>query len=384
MNAVVLLADSELCRNHQLKQAGPEPQQALTVAVTMEERERQCNREEKTDGESPTGQSRTAGEPGTSSTWRNGQCVASVPTSSWFTPKFDFSRCRTLLETKGFQIPADHFEGPLELALDHPSVRRYLLFNSYVFNFIMAPILYMVLWCAVYSTLHMYLQSSRASFWVLCLCVSLVSIILTAVISLIFHYSNREINMNTDVRLVGVNERMIRHGLLLGVADWVHKCRGKLQLFCVYWDLSPCLRSLTESLDNMSFFSDQVQNKLKKRMSHLVLVTEVTTLDPEAGLQDEGFPEEEQPLLVAGRERSESISQRDDSKLTKNFSLMPNTRLSNQVIAQQLLMAYSALYVRLLVSNKLTVPSHRPSGAGKNHCGPSVCLCEYVELKALQ
>uniref|UniRef100_A0A8C1ADJ8 Transmembrane protein 268 n=2 Tax=Cyprinus carpio TaxID=7962 RepID=A0A8C1ADJ8_CYPCA len=353
-------------------------------SVTMEERERQCNGEERGDVESPTGQSVTAGEPGTASTWRNGQCVASVSTSTWFTPTFDFSHCRTLLETKGFQIPVEDFEGPLHLALDHPSVRRYLLFNSNIFNVIMAPVLYVVLWCAVYSTIHMYLVGSTAEFWVLCLCVSLVSVILTAAINLIFHYSNKEINMNTDMRLVGVNEHMARHKLLLGVADWVQKCRGNMQLFCVYWDLSPCLISLTEALDDMSFVRDQIQNRLKKRMSHLVLVTEVTTLDPEAGAQDEELPEEEQPLLEGGRERSPSTSQREDSKLTKNFSLMPDTTLSNQAIAQQLLMIYSALYVRLLVSNKLPAPPQRPTGAEKNHSTSCLCLCEYVELKVLR
>ncbi|KAK9957240.1 hypothetical protein ABG768_011504 [Culter alburnus] len=350
----------------------------------MEERERQSNGEERSDVESPTGQSAVAGEQSRASTWRNGECVASVSTSSWFTPTFDFSHCRNLLETNGFQIPADDFEGPLHLALDHPSVKRYLLFNSNVFNFILAPFLYLVLWCAVYSTIHMYLEDSTAEFWVLCLCVSLVSIILTATIMLIFHYSNKEINMNTDVRLVGVNEHMVRHRLLLGVANWVHKCRGKLQLFCVYWDMTPCLNCLVETLDDMSFVRDQVQSKLKKRMSHLVLVTQVTTLDPEGGLSDEEVPEEERPLLVEGRERSSSSSQREDSKLTKNFSLMPDATLSNQAIAHQLLMTYSALYVRLLVSNKLPAPSQRPSGAGKNHSTSSLCLCEYVELKVLQ
>ncbi|KAG1947323.1 hypothetical protein F2P79_013160 [Pimephales promelas] len=298
----------------------------------MEERERQCNGEERSDVESPTGQSAIAGERRRTSTWRNGQCVASVSTSSWLTPTFDFSHCRSLLESKGFQIPAEDFEGPLHLALDHPSVKRYLLFNSNFFNFFLAPLLYLVLWCAVYSTLHMYIGGNTADFWVLCLCVSLLSIILTAAIIIIFYYSNKEINMNTDVRLVGVNEHMVRNGLLLGVADWVHKCRGKLQLFCVYWDLSPCLTCLVEALDDMSFVRDQVQNKLKKKMSHLVLVTEVATLGPEDGLQEEEeVPDEERPLLVEGRERSSSTSQREDSKLTKHFSLMPDATLSNQV-----------------------------------------------------
>ncbi|XP_026144832.1 transmembrane protein 268-like [Carassius auratus] len=349
----------------------------------MEERERQCNREERADVESPTGQSVTAGEPGTESTWTNGECVASVSTSTWFTPTFDFSHCRTLLETKGFLIPAEDFESPLGLALDHPSVRRYLLFNSNIFNVIMAPVLYLVLWCAVYSTIHMYLDGSTEGFWVLCVCVSLVSVILTIAINLIFHYSNKEINMNTDVRLVGVNEHMARHKLLLGVADWVQKCRANMQLFCMYWDMSPCLISLTEALDNMGFVRDQVQNRLKKRMSHLVLVTEVTTLAPEAGEQDEELPEEERPLLE-GREPSASTSQREDSKLTKNFSLMPDTTLTNKAIARQLLMTYSALYVRLLVSNKLPAPPQRSTRAGKNHSTSCLCLCEYVELKVLR
>ncbi|RXN20254.1 transmembrane C9orf91-like protein [Labeo rohita] len=319
----------------------------------MEERERQCNGEERGDVVSPTGQPVTAGEPGTASTWRNGQRVASVSTSTWVTPMFDLSHCRTLLESKGFQATED-FEGPLHLALEHPSVRRYLLFNSNIFNVIMAPLLYAVLWCAVYSTIHMYLDGNTTDFWVLCLCVSLVSIILTTAIILIFHHSNKKINMNTDVRLVGVNEHMVRHKLLVGVADWVQKCRGKLQ------------------------------NKLKKRMSHLVLVTEVTTLDLEAGSHDEELPEEEQPLLVERREQSASTSQREDSKLTKNFSLMPDTALPNQAIAQQLLMTYSALYVRLLVSNKLPVPPQQPSGARRNHSTSCMCLCEFVELKVLR
>jgi len=67
-------------------------------------------------------------------------------------------------------------------------------------------------------------------------------------------------------------------------------------------------------------------------MSHLVLVTEVATLGPEDGLQEEEeVPDEERPLLVEGRERSSSTSQREDSKLTKHFSLMPDATLSNQV-----------------------------------------------------
>ncbi|KAI7799125.1 putative transmembrane protein C9orf91-like protein, partial [Triplophysa rosa] len=349
-----------------------------------EGREGQYNGEERGDVESPTGHSATADEISVAPTWTNGQCVAFVSTSSVFVPTFDLADCRTLLETKGFQIPLEDFEGPLHSALDHPSVRRYLLFNSSCFNCIMAALLYLVVWCALFSTIHMYLREETTDLLVLGLSVSVVSVILTSTIILIFHYNNKEINMNTDVRLVAVNERLVRHRLLLGVADWMQKCRGKLKLFCVYWDLSPCLRSLTEALEEMSFVRDQEQNRLKKRMSHLVLVTEVKTLEPEGGLQDEEVPEEERPLLVDRSEQSASKTQRDDSKLTKNVSLMPDTTLSHQVIAHQLLMSYSALYVRLLVSNKLPTSSQLPLGAGKNHSASSLCLCEYVALKVLQ
>ena len=39
-----------------------------------------------------------------------------------------------------------------------------------------------------------------------------------------------QINMNVDVRLIQVNEMMSAHNLLVGVADWVQNCTGKLQV----------------------------------------------------------------------------------------------------------------------------------------------------------
>lgn len=53
-------------------------------------------------------------------------------------------------------------------------------------------IMYIVLWCAVYSSLHLYLTESVMNLWVLCLCVSLIVVIITAAIILVFHYSNKE------------------------------------------------------------------------------------------------------------------------------------------------------------------------------------------------
>ncbi|KAM9416013.1 transmembrane protein 268-like [Salvelinus alpinus] len=250
----------------------------------------------------------------------------------------------------------------------------------------MAPILYVVIWCAVFSTLHLYL--SVTDYWVLCLSVSLVSIFLTTAIIVILHYSNKEININIDVRLIQVNERLSQHKLLVGVADWVQNCTGSLQLFIVYWDTAHCLRALTETLEEMLFVRDEAQKILNKRMSHLVLVTEVMTFDPVAGGSSVNeSSDEERPLLMNDEEtgHSTSTSQREDTKLTTNYSLVPDQILPAQAKALQLLLTYGAAYVKLLVSEKLTNSTHRPLRSRRNHCTTaSLCLCQYIKTKVLR
>ncbi|KAG9335675.1 hypothetical protein JZ751_004327 [Albula glossodonta] len=283
----------------------------------------------------------------------NGQCVLVVPSSSVLCPLFDLSVCRALLDREGFQIPIQDFEIPLQTALDSAPVRRYLFFNSAIFHFFMAPLVYIVVWCGAFSTLHMFYM---ASVWILCLSVSLVAVVITSAIVLILHHRNKQINVNVDVRLIQVNERLHRHNLLLGVANWVHHCSGTLQ------------------------------SKLRKNMSHLSLVTEVTTLDPEAG-EDEDETEEERPLLPDSQRGgcNTSNSQREETKLTKDYSLVPGRYLSAQATAQQLLLTYSATYVRLLVSDSLPRSSQRPLHPGRSHCSTaSICLCQYVQRTALR
>ncbi|XP_060760635.1 transmembrane protein 268 isoform X2 [Neoarius graeffei] len=317
-------------------------------------------------------------------TLTNGQCVMAVPAPSILTPSFDLELCRTQLEKEGFQIPVEDFETPLRTALEPPSIRRYLFFNSSLFHFIMAPIVYVVLWCAVYSSLHLYLNESIMNLWVLCLCVSLIVVVITAIIILVFHYSNKEINVNTDVRLVQVNERLIGHGLLLGVADWIEKCTGKMQLCGVFWDLGPCLRTLTETLEELGLVRDEIKNKLKKRMSHLVVVAEVPSTEPDAGEISEGF-DEEHPLLGGDRTSRAPPKKRQEVILTQTFSLLPDFTLSYQEIANHLLMIYSAVYVKLLVSERLPNSSSGPLDSERNHCKmASLCLCQYVQYKLLQ
>ncbi|XP_022603463.1 transmembrane protein 268 isoform X2 [Seriola dumerili] len=326
--------------------------------------------------------------------WSNGQCVVSVPSCSSLNPSFDLSLCRAKLENDGFQIPISDMEAPLKAALDVPSVRRYMVFNSALFHFIMAPVLYVVVWCAVFSTLHLYITVS--DYWVLCLSVSLVSIFLTTAIIFILHHSNKEINMNLDVRLIQVNERMVKHKLLVAVADWVQNCTGNMQvvllksaetLYVVYWDMSRCLRALTETLEEHSFVANDTQRKLRRKMSHLVLVSEVTAADPEVSGSDvEQDLDEQRPLL--GHEDTgcrASSSQREDAKVTTNYSLIPDLSLPPQAKAYQLLMTYSAAYVKLLVSERLSGPSHHRLRSRRNHCNTApLCLCQYIKKKILR
>ncbi|KAM8839879.1 transmembrane protein 268 isoform 2-T2 [Spinachia spinachia] len=313
-----------------------------------------------------------------------GQCVVAMPSCSILKPSFDLSLCRAKLEADGFQIPIQDMEAPLKTALDVPSVRRYLVFNSALFRFAMAPVLYVVVWCGVFSTLHLYLSVS--DYWVLCLSVSLVSIFLTTAIILVLQYSNKEINMNIDVRLIQVNERLVRHKLLVAVADWVQSCTGNMQLYFVFWDMSCCLRALTETLEQQGFVENDTQNKLKRKLSHLVLVTEDATVDAEVGGSDEDQDSSEQRPLLRHEvtECSTSSNRPEGANFTTNYSLIPDASLPAEAKAYQLLMTYSATYVRLLLSESLSRPSHYPLGPQRNHCSSDhLCLCQYIKKKIL-
>ncbi|XP_042363064.1 transmembrane protein 268 [Plectropomus leopardus] len=313
--------------------------------------------------------------------WSNGQCVVAMPSSSMLNPSFGLSLCRAKLENDGFQIPVADLEAPLKTVLDVPAVRRYMVFNSAIFHFILAPVLYVVVWCAVFSTLHLYITVT--DYWVLCLSVSLVSIFLTTVVICILHYSNKEINMNLDVRLIQVNERMVKHKLLVAVVDWVQSCTGNMQLYFVYWDMSRCLRALTETLEEHSFVAHDTQNKIKRKMSHLVLVVEDTAADLEVGESDVE-QDEERPLLRNENTGSTASSQREGAKITTNYSLVPDASLPAQAKAYQLLMTYSAAYVKLLVTDRLSGSSHHHLRSRRNHCTTApLCLCQYIKKKIL-
>ena len=71
-------------------------------------------------------------------------------------------------------------------------------------------------------------------------------------------------------------------------------------------------------------------------MSYLRLVSEVTAFDPEEGSMDQEQSDEERPLLVESEARgcSTPASQRAETKLTKDYSLVPGSHLSVQVTSK--------------------------------------------------
>lgn len=77
------------------------------------------------------------------------------------------------------------------------------------------------------------------------------------------------------------------------------------------------------------------QKTMKSRMSHLVLVTELRPIDPEAGGSDvDQDCDENRPLLRNEDTRiSTPSSQRGDSKITSNYSLVPEALLPAEVRA---------------------------------------------------
>lgn len=116
-------------------------------------------------------------------------------------------------------------------------------------------------------------------------------------------------------------------------------------------------------------------------MSHFVLVTKVSAGDSDAEEQDS---DEQRPLLGNGSAASgRSSNQQKDATATKNYSLVPDAALPSQAKAYQLLMTYSAAYVKLLVSERLSGSSHHRGQ--RSHCKTApICLCQYIKTKILQ
>lgn len=124
------------------------------------------------------------------------QGVATLITSSGIRVLYE----HVAVHTSGF---IDLLHSHIHLLCCHKFFAVYTNVSSKIWNNLLPrlsfhQVLYVVLWCAVFSTLHLYITVS--DYWVLCLSVSLVSIFLTTGIIFVLHLKKKEVNSVQEMK----------------------------------------------------------------------------------------------------------------------------------------------------------------------------------------
>ncbi|XP_039575868.1 transmembrane protein 268 isoform X3 [Passer montanus] len=224
-------------------------------------------------------------------------------------------------------------------------------------------VFYISLWTNLYSTLQL---SSLGHSWGAGVLVTLVALALTVLVILVIDGHQRKLNVNTDVRLAAVNEIFIKHSIILGITDVLDGPHSILQLWFVHFSPEHCLQALAAHITHLQ----GTQADLRHRLNKLWVVMDVAA-QPELGMEEEA-PCEESPLLFRG----ETLN-KDPVTCSELLPLIPEG--PPQAMAQQLLVIFSACYVRLLVTGRL--PRASPGG----HLGHSSvpCPCQFIQSTVL-
>ncbi|XP_041262693.1 transmembrane protein 268 isoform X2 [Onychostruthus taczanowskii] len=224
-------------------------------------------------------------------------------------------------------------------------------------------VFYISLWTNLYSTLQL---CSLGHSWGAGVLVTLVALALTVLVILVIDGHQRKLNVNTDVRLAAVNEIFIKHSIILGITDVLDGPHNILQLWFVHFSPEHCLQALAAHITQLQ----GTQAGLRHRLNKLWVVMDVAA-QPELQLEEEA-PCEESPLLS----RRVTMN-KDPVTCSELLPLIPEG--PPQAMAQQLLVIFSACYVRLLVTGRL--PRASPGG----HLGHSSvpCLCQFIQSTVL-
>ncbi|XP_048415105.1 transmembrane protein 268-like [Stegostoma tigrinum] len=299
---------------------------------------------------------------------QNGQVILALSSNNCcWSQDFDMDACVRRLEGLGFQISLGIYRKQITNLLKDSAIRRYMFFNSRAFRLVLVTIFYLIAWGNIYSTFHQ-LSMNGLLFYLL---VSLGATVITTIIILLLDRYAKKVNINTDMRLAAVNEILMNHNLLVGVTDTMEGFRSILQLLFVYFNLEKCKEVLTTLLEQkeMDIF---FQSKLQKQLSHLYLTNgHPVNLHEEFQSKVIGTSEEQPLLSNSGKVHK--------SKFT--FSEMTSFVMKGtaEEIARCLLITYSGVYVRLLVTRQLP-PSPVIHQAAQI---PAPCLCQFIQYTVL-
>ncbi|XP_038637983.1 transmembrane protein 268-like isoform X2 [Scyliorhinus canicula] len=276
----------------------------------------------------------------------NGQVMLVLTSDGYYWSRsFDMDACARRLEGLGFQLPAGGYRNQIESSL----------MDSEIF--------YLTAWGNIYSIFHR-LSLNMPIFYLL---VSLGATVATIIMILLLDRYTKKVNINTDMRLAAVNEMLMNHNLLVGVTDTMEGFRSVIQLFFIYFDLEKCKGLLTSLLEQrkMDIF---FQSELQKQLNHLYMIPGcAVTLDKEVQSQLV-VTSEERPLLS-------NNSQNHKSKVIFSEVIDFVPQGTSEEVAHQLLITYSGVYVRLLVTDQLPPPPivHHADQI------PAPCLCQFIQ-----
>ncbi|XP_069039524.1 transmembrane protein 268 isoform X2 [Lepisosteus oculatus] len=280
-------------------------------------------------------------------------------------PGFNLEAGTRILRDRGIQVTSAELSADLQGVLQDLEIRRYIFLTSRLFTAALALVCYVCLWLNLYCSLR---ALGVAMHWSLGVWVSLASALGTAGGLLILHRRRSQLNVNTDVRMAAVNEKLLKHKLLAGLTGCTDRHPTALRLWMVHFDLCPCRQALAELMEH---WSSSHQLELQSRLSQVCVV--VTGSSSQSKEEGKAGLTEEVPLLA-------SVGRGGGAKqlsVTQCVCLIPNG--TPQELAECLLLSWSGVYVRLLVLG------HLPSAPSQSHAGLSLtaCPCQLVQSALL-
>ncbi|XP_069039525.1 transmembrane protein 268 isoform X3 [Lepisosteus oculatus] len=162
------------------------------------------------------------------------------------------------------------------------------------------------------------------------------------------------LNVNTDVRMAAVNEKLLKHKLLAGLTGCTDRHPTALRLWMVHFDLCPCRQALAELMEH---WSSSHQLELQSRLSQVCVV--VTGSSSQSKEEGKAGLTEEVPLLA-------SVGRGGGAKqlsVTQCVCLIPNG--TPQCSSSCVVLGCSLCHESWVSTGRTSADSH-----GLQHCGP--------------